>query len=191
MVFKFINNLAPDYLANKFKLRSCVHDWQTRSASTLDKPFCCLSTGQRSFAYRGAKLCNSLSSNLNSTGKKNQMNFFLCGVLVGLLISEVEVSQAILCKEASLSCPVITRNHRRLKGFTFKTFHLASLISCGLLCQRDPRCVSTNFRNVFKSEGTCELNDRGALLTEKGNELEYDEEAIYTQFYDTKVTKKS
>ena len=64
MVFKFINKLAPDYLANKFKLRSCVHDWQTRSASTLDKPFCCLSTGQRSFAYRGAKLCNSLSSNL-------------------------------------------------------------------------------------------------------------------------------
>ena len=118
------------------------------------------------------------------------MNFFLRGVLVGLLIYEIEVSQAILCKEASLSCPVITRNRRRLKGFTFKTFHLASLISCGLLCQRDPRCVSTNFRKVFKSEGTCELNDRGVLLTEKENELEYDEEAIYTQFYDTKVTKK-
>ena len=64
MVFKCINNLAPDYLANEFELRSCVHDRQTRSASTLDIPFCCLSTGQRSFAYRGAKLCNSLSSNL-------------------------------------------------------------------------------------------------------------------------------
>ena len=122
--------------------------------------------------------------------KKYEMNFFLCGLVVGLLIPEIEVCQAILCKEASLSCPVITRNHRRLKGFKFKTFHLASLISCGLLCQRDPRCVSTNFRKVFKREGTCELNDRGVLLTEKGNELEYDEEAIYTQFYDTKVTKK-
>ena len=64
MVFKCINNLAPDYLANEFELRSCVHDRQTRSASTLDIPFCCLSTGQRYFAYRGAKLCNSLSSNL-------------------------------------------------------------------------------------------------------------------------------
>ena len=125
-----------------------------------------------------------------SRPKKNEMNFFLCGVVVGLLIPEIEVCQAILCKEASLSCPVITRNHRRLKGFTFKTFHRASLISCGLLCQRDPRCVSTNFRKVFKSEGACELNDRGVLLSEKGNELEYDEEAIYTQFYDTKVTKK-
>ena len=31
---------------------------------TLDIPFCRLSTGQRSLAYRGAKLWNSLSSNL-------------------------------------------------------------------------------------------------------------------------------
>ncbi|RMX48154.1 hypothetical protein pdam_00014707, partial [Pocillopora damicornis] len=162
MVFKFINNLAPDYLANKLRLRSCVHDWKTRSASTLDKPFCCLSTGQRSFAYRGAKLCNSLSSNLKQTRSASTLDIpFCCLSTVGLLIPEIEVCQAILCKEASLSCPVITRNHRRLKGFTFKTFHLASLISCGLLCQRDPRCVSTNFRKVFKREGTCELNDRG------------------------------
>ena len=124
-----------------------------------------------------------------SRPKKNEMNFFLCGVLVGLLISEIEVCQAILCKEASLSCPVITRNHRRLKGFTFKTFHLASLISCGLLCQSDPRCVSTNFRKVSKARGTCELNDRGVFPLEEGKELEYDEEAIYTQLYVKKVTK--
>ena len=117
------------------------------------------------------------------------MNFTLCAGLILFLMSEVVASQAFL-KQSSLSYPVITYNHRQLKGFTFKTIHSASLVSCGLLCQRDPRCVSTNFRNVFKSQGTCELNDRGALLTEKGNELEYDEEAIYTQFYDTKVTKK-
>ena len=119
------------------------------------------------------------------------MNFALCAELIVLLMFEVVASQAFVCKKASLSCPVITYNHRRLKGFTLKTIHLASLISCGLLCQRDPRCVSTNFRKVFKSEGTCELNDGGVLLTGKGNELEYNEEAIYTQFYDTKVTKKS
>ena len=119
------------------------------------------------------------------------MKFTLCAGLTVLLMSEVVASQAFHCKEASLSCPVITYNHRRLKGSTFKTIHSGSLISCSLLCQRDPRCVSTNYRKVFESQGTCELNDRGALLTEKGNELEYDEEAIYTQFYDTKVTKKS
>ena len=118
------------------------------------------------------------------------MNFTLCAGLILLLMSEVVASRAFL-KQSSLSCPVVTYNHRQLKGFTFKTIHSASLVSCGLLCQRDPRCVSTNFRKVFKSQGTCELNDRGALLTEKGNELEYDEEVIYTQFYDTKVTKKS
>ena len=35
MVFKCIYNLAPDYLANKFRLRFCVHDRKTRSANTL------------------------------------------------------------------------------------------------------------------------------------------------------------
>ena len=116
------------------------------------------------------------------------MNFTLCAGLILFLMSEVVASQAFL-KQSSLSYPVLTYNHRQLKGFTFKTIHSASLVSCGLLCQRDPRCVSTNFRKVFKFQGTCELNDRGVLLTEKGNELEYNEEAIYTQFYDTKVKK--
>ena len=116
------------------------------------------------------------------------MNFTLCAGLILFLMSEVVASQAFL-KQSSLSYPVITYNHRQLKGFTFKTIHSASLVSCGLLCQRDPRCVSTNFRNVFKSEGTCELNDEGVLLTEKGNQLEYNKEAIYTQFYDTKVKR--
>ena len=120
--------------------------------------------------------------------QKIKMNFTLCAGLILFLMSEVVASQAFL-KQSSLSYPVLTYNHRQLKGFTFKTIHSASLVSCGLLCQRDARCVSTNFRNFFKSEGTCELNDGGVLLTEKGNELEYNEEAIYTQFYDTKVKK--
>ena len=135
------------------------------------------------------------------------MNFFLCGILVRLLISEIEVCQAILCKEASLSFPVINHNHRRLKGFTFKTFYLASLVSCGLLCQRDPRCVSTNFRNVHKwgerrgglmvsaldsgSGGPGSSPGRGHCVVFLGKtKLEYGEEAIYTQFYNTKVTQK-
>ena len=114
------------------------------------------------------------------------MNFLLC---VQLIVFSVVASQAFLCKEASLSCPVITRNHRRLKGFTLKTFHSASLISCSLQCQRNPRCISTNFRKISKTEGTCELNDRGVFPLEEGKELEYDEEAIYTQLYEKKVIK--
>ena len=107
------------------------------------------------------------------------MIFFVCVESLVLLMFEVIAFQAFLCKEASLSCPVITHHHRRL----------ASLISCGLQCQRNPRCVSTNFKKVSKTEGTCELNDRGVYPPEEGKELEYDEEAIYTQFYFKKVTK--
>ena len=114
------------------------------------------------------------------------MNFLLC---VQLIVLSVVASQAFLCKEASVSCPMITRNHRRLKGFTLKTFHSASLISCSLQCQRNPRCISTNFRKISKTEGTCELNDRGVFPLEEGKELEYDEEAIYTQLYEKKVIK--
>ena len=111
---------------------------------------------------------------------------FLCKILT---------SPAIAWDENSLSRPVITRNHRRLKGFTFSTFHSASLVSCGLKCQRNPACVSTNFRKVSsldETEGVCELNKMGALLSIqhiKGIELEYDQEAVYTQFYDMKVRK--
>ena len=92
------------------------------------------------------------------------MNFYLCAVLVVLSMPKVVASEAFLCKEASLSCPVITHNHR----VTLKTFHLASLVSCGLPCQRDPRCVSTNFRKVSKTKGTCELNDRGFFPLDEG-----------------------
>ena len=106
------------------------------------------------------------------------MNFYLCAVLVVLLMPKVVASQAILCKEVSLFCPVITHNHR----VTLKIFHLASLVSCGLLCHRDPRCVSKNFRKVFKTKGTCELNDRGFFPLDEGKEPECDKEAIYTQF---------
>ena len=113
-------------------------------------------------------------------------------VLVVLLCNLT--SQAIAWDENSLSRPVITRNHRRLKGFTFSTFHSVSLVSCGLKCQRNPRCVSTNFRKVSsldETEGVCELNKMGALLSIQlieGKELEYDQ-AVYTQFYDMKVRK--
>ena len=98
--------------------------------------------------------------------------------------------QAVASEENSLSRHVITRNHRRLKGFTFNTFHSASLVSCGLQCQRNPRCFSMNFRKISKlneCKGVCELNDRGVVLPIEGAELEHEEESLYTQFYDMKV----
>ena len=115
--------------------------------------------------------------------------------LVLICLCKILVSQAIIWDENSLSRPVIMLNSRRLKGFTFSTFHSASLVSCGLKCQRNPRCASTNFRKVTSSdetEGVCELNKMSALVSIRlieGKELEHDEKAIYTQFYDMKVRR--
>ena len=66
MMHKYINKLVPDYLADMFKLRSKVHNRQTGSSSALDIPLCRLSTGQRSFAFRGAKLWISLNDDIKS-----------------------------------------------------------------------------------------------------------------------------
>ena len=66
MMHKCINKLVPDYLADMFRLRSQIHSRQTRSSGASDIPLCRLSTGQRSFAFRGAKLCNSLNDNIKS-----------------------------------------------------------------------------------------------------------------------------
>ena len=66
MMHKCINKLVPDYLADMFKLRSQVHNRQTRSSGALNIPLCRLSTGQRFFAFRGAKLWNSLNDNIAS-----------------------------------------------------------------------------------------------------------------------------
>ena len=108
---------------------------------------------------------------------------FLAVVFVCIIVP----TETIVWDKNSLSRPIITRNHHRLKGFTFNTFRSVSLVSCGLQCQRNPRCVSTNFRKVSKTEGICELSDRGALLPMEEKQLEYDLEAVYTQFYDMKV----
>ena len=118
------------------------------------------------------------------------MNFF--PVLLLSFVSNILASKIVAWNETSLSRPVITRNQRRLKGFAFNTFRSVSLVCCGLQCQRNPRCVSTNFRkgsSFDNTKGICELNDRGALLTVEGKELEYDEDAVYTQLYDMKVRR--
>ena len=110
-----------------------------------------------------------------------------------VFVCKILACQTIAWDENSVSRPVITRNHRRLKGFTFNTFHSASLVSCGLQCQRNPRCISTNFRKVSsleKTKGICELNGMGALSPIEEKELEIVEKSVYTQFYDIKVRGK-
>ena len=114
--------------------------------------------------------------------------------LVLAFICQILTSQTIAWDASSLSSPVITWNHHRLKGFTFKSFHSVSLVSCGLQCQRSPRCISTNFRKFSSLEkadtggGVCELNELGAVSPMDEDDLEHDEESIYTQFSNIKVS---
>ena len=102
-------------------------------------------------------------------------------------------SQTITWDAGSLSSPIITRSHRRLKGSTFKSFHAGSLVSCGLQCQRHPRCISSNFREIFilgeaKTGGVCELSERATLSPiEETKDLEYEKESVYIQFCDMKT----
>ena len=106
---------------------------------------------------------------------------------------QILTSETIAWEANSLSSPVITRNHRRLRGSTFSSFHSISLALCGLRCQRHPRCVSTNFRKVSllnQEEGVCELNDLGVKLpVEENDALEYEEGAVYMQLQDIRVSK--
>ena len=120
-----------------------------------------------------------------------KMKFFF--FLAAVFVSKILTSRVIALDENSLSRLLLTRYHRRLKGFGFDTFHSASLLSCALQCRRlNPRCVSTKFRKAptfEETDGICELNDRGVLLPQhiKGRELVHDEETVYSQFYDRKV----
>ena len=83
MMHKCINKRVPHYLVDKFKLRSHVHNRQTRSSSALDIPLCRLSTGQRSFAYRAAKFWNSLHSNIKSLKCPKNFRRHFANVLLG------------------------------------------------------------------------------------------------------------
>ena len=78
MVFKCINNLAPDYLENKFRFCSCIHDWQTHSASTLDIPFCHLSTGQKSTEEKNCGTHQAVILSLKNVPRNLSANLLSC-----------------------------------------------------------------------------------------------------------------
>ena len=82
MVHKCMNGRAPGYLINKFTSRLELHDRNTRYNKDLNLPRCRLKTGQRSFAYRGAKCWNRLPKDLkevanSGTFKKRIVNILL------------------------------------------------------------------------------------------------------------------
>ena len=73
MVHKCRINQTPPYLCNLFHDRFSVLGRTTRNKLQLNLPKCRLSTGQRSFAFRGAKKYNLLSEYIRATN--NIFNF--------------------------------------------------------------------------------------------------------------------
>ena len=64
MTFKCMNNLAPKYLCDMFEERSCIHNRSTRNCNSIQIPLFKTTSGQRSFAFRGASIWNNLDTKL-------------------------------------------------------------------------------------------------------------------------------
>jgi len=62
-----MNNFTPDFLRERFKQRSEIHQRNTRQKSELTLPKCRLAAGQKAFAFCGAKLFNSLPKLISDT----------------------------------------------------------------------------------------------------------------------------
>ena len=71
MMYKCINKLVPDYLIEKFTLRSQTHTRNTRQCNQQNIPRCHLTTCQQSFTYRGAKIWNNLRDHVKSSDSVN------------------------------------------------------------------------------------------------------------------------
>ena len=57
---------------------------------------------------------------------------------------------------------IITKKGFCLKGFSFKQARVSSFTSCGQVCLKDPRCISTNFNLLIEDKRyNCELNSAG------------------------------
>ena len=102
---------------------------------------------------------------------------FLCKSLVMQLFAG-DVNQSVFFSQA-----VLNLQNRRLHGHMFKSFFSPSLITCGLHCNRNPRCVSTNFKATVNGEkGLCELNYHGVAWPTDERDMEHEEGVIFTQY---------
>ena len=64
-----MDNLTPDYLRTRFQRRSEIHQRDTRQKNNLSLPKYRLTSGQRAFAFRGAKVLIPYLSSLVLKGE--------------------------------------------------------------------------------------------------------------------------
>jgi len=67
MIFKCVHGLVPPYLCRKFKMRPEFHDRNIWHKNHLNIPLFKTAAFQRSFAFRGQKLWNSLVDKIASS----------------------------------------------------------------------------------------------------------------------------
>ena len=60
LMFKCMNNLAPEYLSKLFKQTWDIHSYHTRNHDLLHIPRCRTVTAQDYFVYRAVKIWNNL-----------------------------------------------------------------------------------------------------------------------------------
>jgi hypothetical protein len=70
LVFKAMNNIAPDYMCSKFILAKNSHSHQTRGAANnrITLPMVNTNFGKSTFSFRAAKVWNDLPSHVTCTG---------------------------------------------------------------------------------------------------------------------------
>ena len=73
MMHKCLQGLSLSYLLDKFSTRVTVHNRQTRYRNSLYIPQCRITAGQRAFYYRGVKIWNNLSKDLNTKAFKRHL----------------------------------------------------------------------------------------------------------------------
>ena len=73
MTYKCIHGMAPYYLTSKFCNRASIHGRKTRNCDQLQIPLYTSAAGQRSLKFRGAKIWNSLDTDLKE--HKSLKNF--------------------------------------------------------------------------------------------------------------------
>ncbi len=61
LVYKCLNDLAPEYLCQQFQYPTHCHETRYSTQKNLVIPKCNLCTGQRAFSYKGAQAWNSLT----------------------------------------------------------------------------------------------------------------------------------
>jgi hypothetical protein len=70
MMYKCLNQMAPEYLIQKLTKRSETHSYNTRTKDNIfNMPWCRTKTSQRSFFFHGPKSWNSLPDTVKTCQK--------------------------------------------------------------------------------------------------------------------------